>query len=189
MTSFTVAPSFAVAHSECVFPWQVFLGCENMSNLFTVQRKLSPATPEEGRRLDTVAEFHLGEFVNKFRAGSLVLKIPDSTSVCMYPSMLFGTVTGSIGLIVQLPEKVFEKLGKLQSNLSRLIESVGGFKHGQWRAFCSERRTHDARGFVDGDLIERLLELPAETAAEAVNGTNSSVDEMMLLVDELSRLH
>lgn len=102
---------------------------------------------------------------------------------------------------MQLPENTFQLLSKLQSNLSRLIQGVGGFKHTQWRSF-SERRAHEARGFIDGvalswrahvgeigDLVERVLDLPAETVNEAVNGIGATSEEILLLVDELSRLH
>merc|ERR1711988_950683 len=105
---------------------QVFVGSENSCNIFTVRASLESATPEQTQRLETIGEYHLGEFVNKFRPGSLVLKIPDSTSVCMYPSMLFVTVSGSIGMLIKLPEDVFEKLGKLQSNMTKLVKPIGG---------------------------------------------------------------
>eukprot|EP00656_Telonema_subtile_P013974 TRINITY_DN17105_c0_g1_i4.p1 TRINITY_DN17105_c0_g1~~TRINITY_DN17105_c0_g1_i4.p1 ORF type:complete len:314 (-),score=102.11 TRINITY_DN17105_c0_g1_i4:157-1098(-) len=192
------AGTLVTVASDCNANWMTavemwdgstFLGAEGDLNLFALKKKESPSTPEEGQRLETVAEFRLGEFVNKFREGSLVLKVPDSSSVCMYPSMIFGTVQGSIGLIVSLPEAVFQLLSKLQSNLVRTIKGLGGLKHGQWRSFCSERRTHEARGFLDGDLIEKILDLPAEQVQEAVTGTGSTVDEVLLLVDELSRLH
>eukprot|EP00658_Telonema_sp_P-2_P017812 TRINITY_DN16947_c0_g1_i3.p1 TRINITY_DN16947_c0_g1~~TRINITY_DN16947_c0_g1_i3.p1 ORF type:complete len:699 (-),score=194.23 TRINITY_DN16947_c0_g1_i3:207-2303(-) len=166
-----------------------FLGAEGEWNLFALAKKEGAATPEESQRLETVAEFHLGQFVNKFREGSLVLKVPDSTAACTYPSMIFGTVQGSIGLVVQLPESVFCTLSKVQSNLTRMIKGVGGLKHSQWRAFTSETRTHDARGFIDGDLVEQMLDLPAEMVQEAANGTNSTPEELLFLVDELSRLH
>ncbi len=42
---------------------------------------------------------------------------------------------------------------------------------------------------IVGDLIEKILDLPAEQVQEAVTGTGSTVDEVPLLVDELSRLH
>jgi DNA damage-binding protein 1 len=51
----------------------VYLGGENWNNLFVLRRN-TKATSEEVRcRLDTVGEFHLGEMVNKFMSGSLVM--------------------------------------------------------------------------------------------------------------------
>lgn len=44
----------------------------------------------------------------------------------------------------------------LQSALRGVIKGVGGFDHAEWRAFRSERTTAEAKGFVDGDLIEQV---------------------------------
>lgn len=60
-----------------------------------------------------VGEFHLGEFVNRFRAGSLVMKMPDSEAAAI-PTMLFGTINGVIGLVASLPKPQFEFLNRLQ---------------------------------------------------------------------------
>jgi DNA damage-binding protein 1 len=42
------------------------------------------------------------------------------------------------------------------------VRGVGGLSHEAWRAFANERRSAEAHGFVDGDLIEQFLELSAE---------------------------
>lgn len=44
----------------------------------------------------------------------------------------------------------------VQTSLRRVIKGVGGFDHAEWRAFRSERTKADARGFIDGDLIEQV---------------------------------
>jgi DNA damage-binding protein 1 len=46
-------------------------------------------------RLETVGQYHLGEFVNRFRHGSLVMKLPDTD--LNIPTLIFGTVNGVIG--------------------------------------------------------------------------------------------
>jgi DNA damage-binding protein 1 len=48
---------------------ETFIVAENSNNL-VVLRKGDGATDEERSRLDTVAEMHLGEFVNRFRHGA-----------------------------------------------------------------------------------------------------------------------
>lgn len=42
---------------------------------------------------------------------------------------------------------------------------------------------------MDGDLIEQLLDLPAELQQQALEGVGSSPEVVLQLVDELSRLH
>ena len=61
----------------------------------------------------TVGQFHLGEFVNRFRRGSLVMKLPDSEAAKI-PTLLFGTINGSIGVVASLPQQQFAFLSRLQ---------------------------------------------------------------------------
>lgn len=58
----------------------VYIGGENWNNIFVLKRN-TKATSEEIRcRLDTVGEFHLGEMVNKFMSGSLVMPMSQESS-------------------------------------------------------------------------------------------------------------
>ena len=61
-----------------------------------------------------VGEFGLGEFVNRFQRGSLVMKLPD-TEAARIPTVLFGTVNGAIGVVASLPKERFEFLWRLQA--------------------------------------------------------------------------
>ncbi|GAB5037075.1 dna damage-binding protein 1a-like [Nannochloropsis oceanica] len=51
-----------------------FLGAEDHYNLFTVRKNSEAPSDEERYRLQTVGQYHLGEFVNKFVRGSLVVQ-------------------------------------------------------------------------------------------------------------------
>lgn len=68
--------------------------------------------------VQTVGQYHLGEFVNRFRHGSLVMKLPDSEAAKI-PTVLFGTINGSIGVIASLPQQQFQFLSRLQVRQSR----------------------------------------------------------------------
>ncbi len=52
-----------------------------------------------------------------------------------------------------------------QSALRQVVQGVGGLSHEAWRAFANDRRTADAHGFIDGDLIETFLDLGPEVRA------------------------
>ena len=54
-------------------------------------------TDEERQHLQEVGVFHLGEFVNVFSHGSLVLQNLGENSTPTQGSVLFGTVNGMIG--------------------------------------------------------------------------------------------
>lgn len=166
----------------------IYLGAENNFNLFTVRKNSEGATDEERGRLEVVGEYHLGEFVNRFRHGSLVMRLPDS-DIGQIPTVIFGTVNGVIGVIASLPHEQFVFLEKLQTNLRKVIKGVGGLSHEQWRSFSNEKKTVDAKNFLDGDLIESFLDLSRNRMEEIGKAMNVQVDELMKRVEELTRLH
>jgi DNA damage-binding protein 1 len=130
-----------------------FLGAENSHNLIVVRKNGDAATDEERQRLDIVGEFHLGEFVNRFRRGSLVMRLPDS-DLAKVPTMLFGTINGVIGIVASLPADQYAFLARLQEALCATVRGVGGLSWAAWRNFGNELRNADVRNFIDGDLIE-----------------------------------
>lgn len=166
----------------------IYLGAENNFNLFTVRKNSEGATDEERSRLEVVGEYHLGEFVNRFRHGSLVMRLPDS-DVGQIPTVIFGTVNGVIGVIASLPHDQYLFLEKLQSNLRKVIKGVGGLSHEQWRSFYNEKKTVDAKNFLDGDLIESFLDLSRNRMEEISKAMSVPVEELMKRVEELTRLH
>ena len=51
--------------------------------------------------------------MNRFRHGSLVMKLADSDTARL-PTLLFGTINGVIGVIASLPQTQFTFLSRLQ---------------------------------------------------------------------------
>ena len=162
----------------------IYLGAENGFNLFTVRKNSDAATDEERGKLEVVGEYHLGEFVNCFRHGSLVMRLPDSDATHI-PTVIFGTVNGVIGVIASLPQEHYLFLHKLQQNLVKVIKGVGGLSHEQWRSFNNERKTVDAKNFLDGDL----LDLNRNRMEEISKAMAVPVEELCKRVEELTRLH
>ncbi|KAL6561924.1 DNA damage-binding protein 1a [Orobanche gracilis] len=166
----------------------IYLGSENNYNLFTVRKNSEGTTDEERGRLEVVGEYHLGEFVNRFRHGSLVMRLPDS-DMGQIPTVIFGTVNGVIGVVASLPHEQYVFLEKLQMNMRRAIKGVGGLSHEQWRSFYSEKKTSDAKNFLDGDLIESFLDLSRKRMEDVSVAMSVPVEELMKSVEELTRLH
>ncbi|KAJ6979489.1 hypothetical protein NC653_027595 [Populus alba x Populus x berolinensis] len=69
----------------------LYLGVENNFNLFTVQKNSEGAAKEERGRREVLGEYHLGEFFNQFRHGSLVMQLTDSDGG-QISTAIFGTV-------------------------------------------------------------------------------------------------
>uniref|UniRef100_L7M756 Putative dna damage-binding protein 1 n=1 Tax=Rhipicephalus pulchellus TaxID=72859 RepID=L7M756_RHIPC len=176
-----------------------FLGAESTTNLFVCQKDSAATTDEERQHLQEVGQFHLGEFVNVFRHGSLVMQHPGETSSPTQGSVLFGTIHGAIGLVSQLPADFYTFLSEVQEKLTKVIKSVGKIDHAFWRSFSTERKTEPAVGFIDGDLIESFLDLSRDKMQEVVQGIqmddgsgmkrDASVDDLIKIIEELSRIH
>uniref|UniRef100_A0A668A5C8 DNA damage-binding protein 1 n=1 Tax=Myripristis murdjan TaxID=586833 RepID=A0A668A5C8_9TELE len=180
-----------------------FLGAENAFNLFVCQKDSAATTDEERQHLQEVGVFHLGEFVNVFSHGSLVLQNLGESSTPTQGSVLFGTVNGMIGLVTSLSEGWYSLLLDLQNRLNKVIKSVGKIEHSLYpyscRSFHTERKTEQATGFIDGDLIESFLDLGRAKMQEVVSTLQiddgsgmkreATVDEVIKIVEELTRIH
>ncbi|KAF6263102.1 mono-functional DNA-alkylating methyl methanesulfonate N-term-domain-containing protein, partial [Scenedesmus sp. NREL 46B-D3] len=169
-----------------------YLAADNSSNMVVVRKNPDAATDEERARLEVVGRFHCGEFVNRLRPGSLVMRLPDSELGCI-PSLLYGGVNGSVGLVASLPREWYDMLATLQEGLKKVVRGVGGFDFDSWRRFKDERRSEPAAGFIDGDLAEAFLDLPPGRGRELVAGLwpggEFSYEEVSRRVEELQRLH
>ncbi len=73
--------------------------------------------------------FHLGDFINTFRHGSLVMQNIGESTIPTHGSVLFGTVNGTVGLVTQLTEEFYHFLLEVQNKLTRVIKSVGKIEH------------------------------------------------------------
>ncbi|KAK6294784.1 hypothetical protein J4Q44_G00356140 [Coregonus suidteri] len=180
-----------------------FLGAENAFNLFVCQKDSAATTDEERQHLQEVGVFHLGEFVNVFSHGSLVLQNLGESSTPTQGSVLFGTVNGMIGLVTSLSEGWYSLLLDLQNRLNKVIKSVGKIEHSLYPfllvSFHTERKTEQATGFIDGDLIESFLDLGRAKMQEVVSTLQiddgsgmkreATVDEVIKIVEELTRIH
>lgn len=81
-------------------------------------------------------------------------------------------------------------LMQLQTNLANIIQAPGNIAHGAYRAFRNAEREGDGPfRFVDGELIERFLDLDEPTQQVVCKGLGPSVEDMRNLVEELKRVH
>lgn len=105
------------------------------------------------------------------------MKLPRDSQVASFPTLIFATVEGSIGLLASLPKPWYDWLARLQEAARKVIKGVGGWDHSSYRAFSNDRRVpsllipgvgHNAemdtmsKGFIDGDLVESVLDLPRD---------------------------
>ncbi len=164
----------------------VYLGAENFHNIFALQRNPHSLSEEIRCRLDTVGLYNLGEMINKFMRGSLVMannssltsmnvakesiggddSMDDGTesesrklTLSIGTQTLYATVDGSIGSVIGLDASSAAFFTALQRAMTRIVNPVGDLKHDAFRSYRGQRNHQASRGFIDGDLIESFPEL------------------------------
>ena len=175
----------------------VYLGAENWNNIYSLRRNVD-ATSEEARcRLETQGMYYLGEMVNKFARGSLVMTPPSSDNALddqgilggTGSSTLYATVDGSIGVIMGLDKTNFLFFRCLEKAMSKVAPVIGGVTHEEFRSFEAEKRLHPSVNFIDGDLVESFLDLAKDEMLAVVehmnsDGTWESPDENSLVLGD-----
>jgi DNA damage-binding protein 1 len=158
-----------------------FLGADSCHNLFTAQKNNEAVTDELKRQLMQVGKYHLGDFVNKFAHGSLVMNINapsgDSEEQNVPPTIIYGTISGAIGVIAQLPRSTYSNMEKVQQAMREVIGGIGGLKHEEYRSYKTERRAEECMNFLDGDLIERFVDLDAKQKEDVVEKMRKMGDD------------
>ena len=79
---------------------------------------------------------------------------------------------------------------RFQAKLATVIKTAGGIEFNSYRAFRNGEREGDGPfRFVDGELLERFLDVDEKTQADICQGLGPSVEDMRNLVEELRRMH
>ena len=81
-------------------------------------------------------------------------------------------------------------LMRFQAKLQNVVENPGKIDHRSYRAFRNpEREAEEPFRFVDGELLERFLDVDEVMQREICQDLGPSVEDMRNLVEELKRLH
>lgn len=127
-----------------------------------------------------VAQYHLGDMVNVFRHGSLVMQNVGEKTTPTQGCILYGTVSGAIGLVTQIPSDFYDFLRSLEARLTHTIKSVGKIEHSFFRSYSTDMKQEPCEGFIDGDLVESFLDLNRDKMTETISGLEI-VSELILI--------
>jgi len=189
----------------------VTIGAENEYNIFTVRRNTTSENEEERRTLEVVGRYHVGDLINRFHHGSLVMntaaKTTDNDDVDMsgkkdngskstrdgklediLKPIIYATVSGAIGIIARLTKEQYDYFLQIQEAMNTVVKGVGFFKHEDYRAFKIAGRKEKANNFLDGDLIESFLDLRKERQRQvAAEVRNLTKNDEISSIDEIVR--
>lgn len=168
----------------------MYIVAEHSKHLYTYQRNSYAPTDAERGRLERVGQFHLGGRVNRIQHGSLVMQMPENEGPGV-TTLIFGTTDGMLGVIANLGQEMFEFFQKLENAMATLIPGVGGLQHAAWREMVTDSppRNAPAKNFLDGDLIERFLDLSMAQMNRVSEMTNVGVEDLVQKVEDMQRLH
>ncbi|VDB85583.1 unnamed protein product [Peniophora sp. CBMAI 1063] len=169
----TVARNYSPLWPKALGAWDkdTVIGANADFNLFSF------SLHNNGRQtlLDPDGMFNIGENVNRFLPGTL--NADDSVQDAeISPRQLFFTASGRIGAILDMSTELSLHMSALQRNLGRVLSPIptdddDADAHARWRAPVGRggitRSDADAGafGFLDGDLLERFLELKPDSEA------------------------
>jgi len=97
---------------------------------------------------------------------------PKRPVVAIGSQTLFGTVDGTLGVILGVDDATAAFFSCLEKAMENVIMPIGNFSHQQFRSFSAEQRINPRHGFVDGDLVESFLDFDMSTMELVVQQMN-----------------
>merc|ERR1712071_25855 len=187
---------------------QMVIACTEDSNMFVAERKFYVTDADAKIQLFTTASINLSSYVNSIVPGSLVMKPTPEMSSLLFPdsdnNWLLGSRDGSVHSLLRITEPVYQLLYQLQDILREShtafelpstvpekekygldIISVGGISHEKWRRFEDVK---ESEGFVDGNLIETLLNFSKSEIEQLFQHKELLYDNQPILLEDVLKL-
>ncbi|RDW69341.1 hypothetical protein BP6252_08361 [Coleophoma cylindrospora] len=163
-----------------------YLQADHDGNLTVLRRNPDGVTLQDRKRLDVTSEMCLNEQVNKIRP----VNVETSPNAMVIPKAFLATTEGSIHLFALIAPQSQDLLMRLQMRMASLLSSPGDIDFLLYRGFKNEtREAAEPFRFVDGELIERFLDVDESLQATVVEGLGVGVEDVRNFVEELKRLH
>lgn len=97
---------------------------------------------------------------------------------------------GSLYLYGDISPDYQDLLMSFQSRVEQYVHTPGNIDFKVWRALRNETREGDGPyRFVDGEMIERFLDMDEGKQELVCEGLGPSVEDMRTMVEELRRMH
>lgn len=159
-------------------------------HLFTHKRNAYATSDADRGRLERIGQYHVGSRVNRIAPGSLVMQMTEMEGPAL-KTLIFGTADGTLGVIANIKSEAYDFFLRLQKAMETLIPGIGGLSHAEWREMriIHPARAAGAKNYLDGDLIERFLDLNISQMTKVSSMLSIGVDKLVQRVEEMQRLH
>jgi len=177
----------AVAHVDT----ETWLEGDAEGNLVLLDRNRDGVTEYDKRKLRVISELHLGELVNCMKR----IDVNTNPSAVVKPRAFLATREGALYLFALISPSKINLLLNLQTRLEDYLDSAGGLKLNAYRAFKNDVRVEtEPKRFVDGEFIERFLNLTDQEQHDCIEGLIEnnkpvSVGYIRDMIESLRRLH
>ncbi|KAL2170438.1 hypothetical protein VTG60DRAFT_4818 [Thermothelomyces hinnuleus] len=163
-----------------------WLEADAQGNLMVLRRNVEGVTAEDQRRMEITSEMNLGEMVNRIRE----VEVETTPGALIVPRAFLGTVEGGIYMFGTVAPHVQDLLLRFQGKLADVLKTAGDIPFRSYRAFRNAEREGDGPfRFLDGELLERFLDVDEATQEIICKGLGPSVEDMRNMVEELRRMH
>ncbi|CAO3622243.1 unnamed protein product [Cunninghamella echinulata] len=170
---------------------EICLGADANYNLIAMKQRYiakKNEKPQASSILNIIGQYHLGELINKMQEGSLADKVNFIHRSPKSWTMTYVTVDGTIGIIKEITEADYESLLAVQQRLAAILPCIGNFSHNTWRGVQFGSEISEAENFLDGDLLERYLNLPTDQKIEVVKDLPCNTEQLEIKIHSLSQL-
>ncbi|KAH7189364.1 mono-functional DNA-alkylating methyl methanesulfonate N-term-domain-containing protein [Fusarium flagelliforme] len=172
----------AVCHIE----GERWLEADSQGNLVVLQQNVDAPTEQDRSRLQITSEIGIGEQINRIRK----LNVPAADNSIVHPRAFLATVEGSLYLYGDIAPQYQDLLMTFQSRMEEYIHVPGNVEFKLWRSFRNDNRESEGPfRFIDGEMIERFLDMDEGKQELVCEGLGPSVEDMRNLIEELRRMH
>ncbi|KAJ3493431.1 hypothetical protein NLG97_g4734 [Lecanicillium saksenae] len=172
--------------SVCHLGDERWLETDAQGNIIVLARNPDAPTERDQARLEITSEMNIGEQINKIRK----LNVAPTENAVVSPKAFLASIEGTLYLYGDIAPRYQDMLMTLQTSIQKHVRSTGNISFDTWRSFRNQ--TREAEGpyrFVDGEMVERFLDLDEATQAELCKDLGPSVEDVRTLVEELRRMH
>ncbi|KAK4085198.1 uncharacterized protein Triagg1_188 [Trichoderma aggressivum f. europaeum] len=163
-----------------------WLEADAQGNIIVLRQNQEAPTEQDRSQLEIISELNIGEQINRIRK----IQVAPAENAIVVPKAFLGSIEGTLYLYGDIAPKYQDLLMQFQSRLQEYIHTPGNLSFDTWRAFRNQAREGEAPfRFVDGEMIERFLDLDENQQGLMCEGLGPSVEDMRNLIEELRRMH
>ncbi|KAK2605824.1 hypothetical protein QQS21_003778 [Conoideocrella luteorostrata] len=174
------------ATSVCHLEEERWLATDAQGNILVLNRNGEAPTEQDRSRLEVTSEMNIGEQINRIRK----LHIAHNENAIVSPKAFLASIEGTLYLFGEIAPSYLDLLLTLQTRLQDYIYAPGNISFDLWRAFRNQSRDADSPfRFIDGEMIERFLDLNERDQELVCDGLGPSVEDVRNMIEELRRMH